>query len=304
MVQDFIAAAIAQHALPPDFTDTVTRWYLPLAEKITAQARQLNRPLVLGIQGTQGSGKSTLADFLRLIFEHQYQLSCVSLSIDDFYLTRAERAQLAETAHPLLITRGVPGTHDVQLAIDTIEQLTGARSASDGNPVNLVRFNKAVDDRAPESDWDEVQAPVDIVILEGWCVGLRAEESRALIPPLNDLERIEDRDASWRLHVNNQLAYQYPKLFNMLDRLVVLKAPSFECVYQWRLLQEKKLEDKCRQEGTSTDKILSPAQVSRFISHYQRLTEHGLRTLPLLADWTLPLNADHQICEILEKDPA
>lgn len=298
MVQSYLSEAMAIHGLPITFDQTITRWYLPLAQEI-ADIYHLAAPktLILGVQGTQGSGKSTLADFLRLIFAHEYQLQCAVLSIDDFYLTRQERQLLAERVHPLLVTRGVPGTHDVALARKTIDTL---KTLAKGEAQALVRFNKATDDRAPIPSWPVAQGPINIIILEGWCVGLTAQPTSALANPVNTLEAIEDSDTSWRGYVNQQLAQTYSPLFDQLNKLIVLNAPSFECVYEWRLLQEKKLKEKTPAEQQS--KILSPDQVKRFISHYQRLTEHAIKTLPLQADWTFFLNADHNIYKREKKE--
>lgn len=298
MVQPYLEEAISAHALPTEFIDTVNRWYLPLAHKI-AECRQSHplSPLVLGIQGTQGSGKSTLADFLSKILTHDHHLQCATLSIDDFYLTHSQRQSLATQIHPLLATRGVPGTHDIPLARSTI---SAAKTLSAHQPLALARFDKASDDRAPESTWPIVRGPLDVIILEGWCVGLTAQPEATLQTPINTLEKDEDPDGVWRGYVNHQLKVHYQALFQQIDKLVVLKAPSFDCVYQWRLLQEQKLAVKTPSGKGS--QILAPAQVSRFIAHFQRLTEHGLQTLPAQADWLLLLNEDHAITHFSQKD--
>lgn len=298
MVQSYLSEAMAMHGLPTTFDQTITRWYLPLAQEIAHIYHQTApKTLTVGVQGTQGSGKSTLADFLRLIFEREYHLQCAVLSIDDFYLTWQERQNLAKQVHPLFVTRGVPGTHDIALAHQTINTL---RALPHGEIQSLVRFEKAIDDRAPIASWPIIQGPVNIIILEGWCVGLTAQPQSTLSTPVNTLEAIEDGDAGWRRHANQQLEQTYSPLFKELNKLIVLNAPSFECVYQWRLLQEEKLREKTPTE--QQDKLLSPDQVKRFISHYQRLTEHALASLPTQADWTYFLNADHNIYKREKKE--
>ena len=294
MVHKYLLEAIAEHRLPPEFIDTTLRWHLPLAAQIAARRRAIDAPMVLGVQGTQGSGKSTLSYFLSRILTTEHQLSVAVVSIDDFYLTRAERQMLAKDVHPLLVTRGVPGTHDTQLAIDTITALL--RSTS--NTIALPSFNKAIDDRAPREEWPSASTPVDVVILEGWCVGLDAQPEEALSNAVNSLEADEDSNGIWRAYVNDQLNGGYRELYAMLDALVVITAPSFACVYEWRLLQEQKLEAKLIAEGASEaqrSRLLSPVQVQRFISHYQRLTEYGLTRLPRIADWVINLDARHAI---------
>lgn len=236
--------------------------------------------------------------------EIQFKLNVAVLSIDDFYLTRQERELLAEQVHPLLKTRGVPGTHDVKLALAVIEQL---RHQSPHQSSDIPRFDKAIDDRAQTSDWDQIQGSVDVIILEGWCTGLSAQNSKALLTPVNELEAQEDTTGIWREYVNQQLANQYRELFEQIDNLIVLKAPSFASVYQWRLLQEQKLIEKIKlsdseQMKSANNKTMSPKEITRFISHYQRLTEHAIDTLPSKADWLLTLGDNHQIKALTLKD--
>lgn len=286
-----IASLIEAQGLPSDFQRSVEQWYMPLLREIVACKGE--GPMVLGVQGAQGSGKSTLAQFIKLLAEHEFQLKAVELSLDDFYLTLAEREQLSKDVHPLFVTRGVPGTHDVQLAVDTIQAL---KCASSDSKVAIPRFNKAIDDRFDEKDWDCVEGSVDLIIFEGWCVGCEAEEQVALDKPANELEAKEDESCGWRKHVNSALDSDYKTLFSLLDRLVVLQAPSFDCVYEWRWLQEQKLVEKWQLENPGAEaRLLDENSVKRFISHYERLTRHCLQSLPAKADWVLSLAADHSL---------
>lgn len=284
---DEITKLIAVHKLPASFIDTATKWYWPVALRVSELKQQKGQTYYLAINGSQGSGKSTMAAFLQCIFEHQFDLSVANLSIDDFYLTRKERKHLAEHIHPLLATRGVPGTHDIPLAINTLKKLNEVH-----NSVQLVRFNKAYDDRAEKHLWDKVAAPVDIVILEGWCMGLQAQNSADLYTPINRLEQLEDSNGRWRNFVNAQLEEHYPDLFNMFDQLIMLKAPSFDCVYQWRKNQEDKLIAQ-----QSTRFTMNQAELERFIQHYQRLTEHALHSLPTYANLVIELNTQQQFIQ-------
>lgn len=293
MNPDLIKVVVKEHGLPDSFTETVEAYYLPIARSISDISFDKDTCFI-GVQGCQGSGKSTLAAFLKVILEEEFSLKTAVLSIDDFYLTKAERENLAVTVHPLLATRGVPGTHDVRLAIDTIKSL---KKLKENQSTLIPRFNKATDERFPEDQWCEVSGPIKVVILEGWCVGLEAQEEKLLERPVNSLEEIEDSDMTWRSYVNQQLATQYKELFARFDLLVVLKAPSFDAVYQWRVLQEQKLIKKMIAAGIDRDqlKTMSPEEIRVFISHYQRLTEHGLKTLPKRADWVLKLESNHRI---------
>jgi D-glycerate 3-kinase len=90
-----------------------------LAELVTRHRTQREGLFVLGLCGAQGSGKSTLAAALARMLARDGTRTAI-LSLDDIYLTRAERLQLAREVHPLFATRGAPGTHDVALGLATI----------------------------------------------------------------------------------------------------------------------------------------------------------------------------------------
>ena len=129
------------------------------------------------------------------------------------------------------------------------------------------------------------------MLLEGWFIGLRPQEPQSLTTPVNDLETNEDSSGTWRHYVNERLAY-YQALFSRIDYLVILKAPSFDCVYRWRSLQEQKLAAAA---GSTDNKVMDKPALDRFIQHFERLTRHCLETLPEQADLVLNLDSDHQI---------
>lgn len=288
-----IKAFMAAERLPPAFEGTARRFFAPLAEEMADLRSRAARPLLIGINGAQGSGKSTLAAFLACVLGDVHGLKAVPLSIDDFYLTRTERQSLAQAVHPLLVTRGVPGTHDVGLARDVIGRLMGARA---GAMTSVPRFDKATDDRAPEAGWEQVEGPVDLVILEGWCVGAQPEPAASLLSPINRLEADEDPDGTWRAYVNDQLKATYADLFGRIDRLLMLRVPDFECVFDWRLLQEEKLRKAVSNTpGTSTAALMGPDDLRRFIMHYERLTRHILTEMPAWADMVFELDRGHQV---------
>ena len=288
---DFVRTFIDKHGLPEGFCTVAEQHYVPLCqwveEKRNAKKANSSQPLVLGINGAQGTGKSTLADFIAEYTARTSSLQVAVISIDDLYLTKADRNHLAETVHPLLATRGVPGTHDLPLALDVMEQLLSGASY-----IALPRFDKSVDDRLSSEQWPQFDKPVDLVILEGWCVGSVAESAEALQEPANDLESAEDATASWRSYVNECLAADYQKLFGFLDHLILLKAPDFEAVYRWRLEQEEKLAAKA---GADASGVMNAEQIARFIQHYERLTRYNLSVLPQRADKVLELDQDHQV---------
>ncbi|WP_010544058.1 hypothetical protein [Sphingomonas elodea] len=230
--------------------------------------------MVLGLCGAQGSGKSTLAAAVARAVP-----GTLVLSLDNLYRTRAERSDLAATVHPLFATRGVPGTHDVDLGIATLDALRA------GEPVRLPRFDKAIDDRAAPADQVAVRAP-RLVLFEGWCVGARPIDEAELVAPVNPLERDEDGQGAWRRAWNAALGGPYQALFARIDRLVLLEAPGWDAVLQWRREQEHAL----RASGASGPGVMDDAAVARFIQHYERLTRHILAEMPGRADLVLPLD--------------
>ncbi|WP_174292452.1 kinase [Sphingomonas bacterium] len=234
------------------------------------------RPLVLGLCGAQGSGKSTASAVLAERLTAR-SLTAVTLSLDDLYLTREERMQLADSVHPLLATRGVPGTHDVALGHAVLDAL------SDGGPTALPRFDKARDTRVERSSWERVEGRVDVVIFEGWCIGAMPETVTELATPVNALERGADADGRWRRWVNARLASDYQRLFRRIDLLALLAAPSFAVVAGWRTQQEHDLRAR-------TGDGMDDATVATFVQHYQRLTEHILREMPGRADLLVQLD--------------
>ncbi|EPR08858.1 kinase [Sphingobium indicum IP26] len=235
-----------------------------------------DRLLAIGLCGAQGSGKSTLAAGLRQRLESG-GVPVAVLSIDDLYLTRAEREAMARSIHPLLRTRGVPGTHDVALGLRVIDALARGEAAL------LPRFDKASDDRLPEARWERAAAGTRLLLLEGWCVGALPQAPAALAEPVNALEREEDADGVWRAFVNRALAEDYRPLFGRLDRLVLLAAPGFGIVRRWRTQQEHELR---KERGGG----MSDAGVARFIQHYERLTRHILTEMPRRAELTIALD--------------
>ena len=282
-------ALLEQERLPASFRHVVDTAYVPLAKRITSEANRSGRTFIVGLCGAQGSGKSTVAAVLKVLLEGQ-GISTAVLPLDDLYLTRAERLELATRVHPLLATRGVPGTHDVELGIKILDAL------SRSGPVALPRFDKAADDRSEESTWPTVQAPVRVVIFEGWCVGARAQPAPALLQPVNSLEEQLDADGTWRRYVNAQLAGVYQILFRRIDYLVLLAAPNFEIVYAWRLEQERKLHERLGAEANPS-RVMNEEQIARFIQHYERLTRHILEEMPSRADVVLALDAERRVAE-------
>jgi D-glycerate 3-kinase len=283
-------ANLKQLQISDDLSSQLIDIYVPLAASLVAKAKQQQAPLIVGINGAQGSGKSTLCTLLETILQEGFGLRTTSFSIDDLYCTRAERKVLGKRIHPLLATRGVPGTHDIKLGVELLKQLS---IQEPGHQVSIPVFDKALDDRSAEQNWRLVTTPFDIVLFEGWCLGARPQEDAMLAAPVNELEANEDPEGIWRAYVNQRLRDDYAELFARLNLLIMLQVPEMECVLEWRSLQEHKLA--MRHKDTGTNKIMNQDELQRFIMHYERLTHHMLGGMPNYADIVLRINREHLI---------
>ncbi|ABA57017.1 hypothetical protein [Nitrosococcus oceani] len=287
-------ARCQQLRLNPPPLETLWRIYLPLAHWIIMQrARNSKEVLVLGISGAQGSGKSTLCGLLQIILEAGFDQRTAILSMDDFYLSQTERLRLADQVHPLFQTRGVPGTHDVSLAM---EILTSVKRADPDTVTLLPVFDKAMDNPLPREKWTAFQGKPAIILFEGWCVGARPEPAPRLTKPVNILEAREDQEGAWRHYVNGMLENEYAQLFGLLDALLFLEIPTFEVVYRQRLEQEQQLAQALRhgQSNREERRAMSASELRRFIMHFQRLTEYLLDEMPGRADLVLEIDEHRQ----------
>lgn len=229
-----------------------------LVDRVIAQvrARGSKRPALIGVGGAQGSGKTTLCS--RYVQAHP---RIAHFSLDDVYLTRAERERKARAVHPLFLTRGPPGTHDLALAERIVASL---ESASARQMVRLPRFDKACDERADETLWPPFEGAPDAILIDGWCLGA-LPLSGDLDAPLNALERDADPDGRWRRAVAAALAGEYQTFFDRFDAAIHLKAPSWEIVRVWRGQQEQELRGRALSDEES-------AALDRFVMHYERVT--------------------------------
>ena len=237
---------------------------------------------VQGITGLQGSGKSTLAAQIAALAS-QRGIAVAVLSLDDAYLDHDERAALARDVHPLLATRGPPGTHDVGLACRTLDALRA------GETVALPRFDKLGDRRLPVSDWPRAGA-VGLVLFEGWFLGTPAEPAAALVEPVNALEGDEDRDGRWRHWCNDALGREYPTLWRRIDHLLFLQGPGFDVVPRWRWQQEQALQARHPDR-----QAMRREQVGRFVQFFERTSRQAMRTLPGIADRVVRLDAQRRL---------
>ena len=250
-------------------------------------------PLIVGICGTQASGKSTASAQVAAYFEAQ-GLHVAVLSLDDLYIGRAARNELAASVHPLYVTRGPAGTHDVALGLEVFAKLKR------GEPVRLPRFAKGLDEPLPQTEWPLIEERCDIILFEGWCVGAHPQDDAALAEPVNSLERDEDPHGIWRRAINAHLGGPTQTLFGVIDKLIYLRPPSFDIVYQWRCQQEHEMIAKAganRPPAAMTDE-----QIARFIAHYERMTCHIAGEMPARADLLISLGDRRQILSFTAKE--
>lgn len=253
-------------------------------------------PLIVGISGSQGSGKSTLAELIRLGLEQLAGRRVAVLSLDDFYLTRAERLSLSETVHRLCATRGAPGTHDVVLMLECISRLL---VADQDETVRWPRFDKLADDRASETEWHAQTGRPDVILIEGWCVGLPANRVEPWQGPINALEAESDPDGRWLAWSLDNLRSHYAVLWKLLDLLIGIRLPDIATVVASRLRQEQCLlsEKGAARQG------MGETQVLRFVQHYERLTRSLWAALPDIAEVLADRDADFSYRQILKDQP-
>jgi D-glycerate 3-kinase len=273
---------ISKNKLDNNYLSYAEHWFSPALKNVLLHQKG-SSPFFLGINGAQGSGKSTLAEWLKVTIESTSSLSVVIVSLDDFYLSKLARRTLAAEIHPLLKTRGVPGTHDLKHALAVFAAL------KNGLPCKIPRFNKLLDDIAPQEEWQNIAAPVDIVIFEGWCIGCPPQFYHQLHKDVNKLESQFDSTKEWRTFANEQLK-AYQSWFAYINHLWMLQAPSFASIFAWRKQQEELLAANAPEQNFMNDE-----QLAYFIQHYQRLTEHSLLYTPQYAQEIYLLDDNRQI---------
>lgn len=273
--------------------------YLPFARWVSQYSRPKNGPLILGLGGPQGCGKTTFCSVISHILAKGFDLNAIVVSLDDLYLTRKDRLHYAESTHDLFKTRGVPGTHDIKLALSIFDRL---KNLKEGEVMYVPTFDKSVDDRKPVQRWQEVLGPVDVIFFEGWCVGAQAMSEEHLLDPINRLEADKDPNGVWRKAVNEHLATDYKQLFDLIDVRMWMQPPSFEVVYDWRNKQERVLEAHLHDiHGGVLDtldlKVMSPEALKGFMQYYERVTRHMICSMLQQADVQFVLNEQQTVLE-------
>ena len=279
----------SQEVVSEPFRDKLgqlNKFFLPISQKIHRIYLNNNKTKIIGLTGGQGSGKSTISQILKIILKEGFNLNTVIFSIDDFYKTLKERKLMSKKINPLFLTRGVPGTHNTTLLLKCLKNL----KSKNFKKFLIPKFDKSNDDRLSKMFWQNIKTKPDIVIFEGWCVGASPQKNKDLIAPINVLEKEKDKKRVWRNFVNKELKTRYKKIFKLIDLMIFLKIPSFEYVYKWRLLQEKKLRVTSKGKKTMSNK-----QVKNFIMFYERITRHMLKNFSKKANFIINLDKSHRL---------
>ena len=261
---------------------------IPLCFWINKKAKK-KKPYFVGLAGGQGTGKTTISSLIKIILNKYFKLNVFRISIDDFYKTRRERINLSKKIHPMLFTRGVPGTHDINMMLNFFKKSKNKKFTR----LKLPTFNKAIDDRFDKKEWYNLKNKPDVIIFEGWCVGAKPENSVTLRKTINHMEKLKDKRQIWRKYVNQQLKTKYKNLYSQLNCLIYLKAKNFSLLQKWRLKQERKLWLKSKMN--SKLKIMDKGDVINFMQTYQRITQNMFRYMPKYASIIFNLNSNHQI---------
>ena len=260
----------------PQGVDTAFGDWRELSRLVAALARARGAR-VIAVSGSQGSGKTTFSDILTQTC-NSIAVGARACSIDDFYLSRADRHRLAQNVHPLLQTRGVPGTHEWQWLGEVLHSVRQGAAE-----VTLPVFDKGLDDRA-----GTVAAQVETLVLEGWCLGVTAQPDSMLTEPCNELEAQEDPQGFWRSYVNTQVRDHYEPLWRQVDLWVHLRVPGFAQVVTWRTQQEQQLPAEQR---------MSPPEIRRFVAHYERITRWLWASPPLGPGVVVTLDENHRAAD-------
>ena len=237
------------------------------------------------ISGSQGIGKTTILKILNKNFYKFFGKRLLTLSLDDFYYDKPQRKLLSKSVHPLMITRGVPGTHNIKEIFNIIEKFNKSQY-----PIKIPIFDKLTDSRIKKKKI--IKKKSDILILEGWCCGSPALKKKYLYSNINVLEKKFDKKYIWRNYYNEKLKKEYSKLYKKFDELIYFKPPSFSNVLKWRLSQEnnlKKLNKSKSIQGMSKKNILY------FIQHYEKITKWMIKTMPRKASLAIYVDKNQKI---------
>jgi D-glycerate 3-kinase len=276
------------HISPEKMLPVLWDLWLPLGMKIAAQHQQLKRPFIQGILGSQGTGKTTMSLVIGLILQ-QLGYRTLSLSLDDLYKTYSDRLALLQQ-DPRLIWRGPPGTHDIDLGLDVLEQIRQGKAQ-----VTVPRFDKSAHAGSGDRTNPDIINGVDIVIFEGWFVGVRPVDQSVFNcapPPI-----VTDEDKAFARDMNHRLT-EYLPLWEKLDSLILLYPTDYRCSLEWR----KQAEQKMIAAGKSG---MTDTQIEEFVNYFWRSLHPELFIKPLsqsaqIVDLVIEINPDHSLGKVYQ----
>ena len=236
--------------------------------------------------GSQGIGKSSFINIISKTIEKFYNKKILLLSLDNYYLSKKQRLLLSKKIHQLLVTRGVPGTHNIKELVKNVKQFNQEKY-----PITTPQFDKLIDDKIKLNK--TIKTKCDILFLEGWCCGSSEIPKKFLYKNINNLEKINDPKNQWRNFYNKKLKIEYKKLFKLFDELIFLKTSSFDNVYKWRLKQEKTNQSK-----NKNLKRMAANEIKVFVQHYEKITKWMIKDLNKKAQIVIQFEKNHKISSI------
>ena len=262
----------------------ITKYILPIIDKIIHSKD--NKFL---ISGSQGVGKSTLSILLKIVIEKIYKKKVMLLSVDNYYLSKAKRLKLAKKVHPLLVTRGVPGTHNIKKLYQDIIQFNKQKF-----PISIPHFDKIKDDVTTKRN---KISNAQILLLEGWFCGSLPIRTKYLYKNMNQLESKYDHNKVWRKYYNSMLKNEYKKVFNMFNKKIYMKPPSFKYILKWRSLQENNNANK-----SNSKNFMNIDMLKRFIQHYEKITKWMMKTMPDKVNLLIKIDKNQKIKRLIENN--
>ncbi len=276
VLEPFCQEQLGWQDCPPEL---LQNFWLPLTKQLVTWHEQAEGTLIQGILGGQGTGKTTLAAILTQILNH-LGLQVCQISLDDLYKTYADRRQL-EQLDPRWRWRGPPGTHDIELGLEVLQQLKQKR------PAQVPRFDKSAWGGMGDRTTSKTVNGADIVLFEGWFVGVRPIDPSAFDHAPSPIETESDR--TFARDMNTRLA-DYLPLWNLLDRLIVLIPNDYRLSQQWR----RQAEQRMIAAGQSG---MAATEVDEFVEYFWRSLHPELFITPFLhntqADWVVEISSDH-----------